>query len=260
MLEDNFTDVLRKALLGHGMSPAQAAARAGLDPGEIGRFLDGVFSGEIAERLASLLGLNPAAFRGHPLYQPVVPQLPGVRRLVLPFSGDHVNAWLLDGGEGGILFDTGAGEECLLGPAGAVANVALSAACITHSHRDHIGGVGELSGAGVNVLGPNGCPGVTIRAGDERALAGMRVRACDLSGHCEPALGYHVDGLELPVLVTGDALFAGSIGGCPTPARYQLALRTLREALDGLPDETVLLPGHGPATTLGAERRFNPFL
>ncbi len=75
-----------------------------------------------------------------------------------------------------------------------------------------------------------------------------------------PALGYHVDGFPIPVLVTGDALFAGSIGGCPTPARYQLALSRLREVLAPLPDETLLLPGHGLATTLGEERVANPFL
>jgi glyoxylase-like metal-dependent hydrolase (beta-lactamase superfamily II) len=62
------------------------------------------------------------------------------------------------------------------------------------------------------------------------------------------------------VLVTGDALFAGSIGGCATPAIYQHALRQLREILAPLPDPTVLLPGHGPATTLGEERSANPFL
>ena len=69
-----------------------------------------------------------------------------------------------------------------------------------------------------------------------------------------------MEGLERPVLVTGDALFAGSIGGCGTPAIYQHALRRLRDLLEPLPDETVLLPGHGPATTLCEERTANPFL
>jgi glyoxylase-like metal-dependent hydrolase (beta-lactamase superfamily II) len=86
------------------------------------------------------------------------------------------------------------------------------------------------------------------------------VRACELSGHYTPALGFHIEGLSRPVLVTGDALFAGSIGGCGTPEIYQLALRTLRATLAALPDETVLLPGHGSATTLGEERVSNPFL
>jgi glyoxylase-like metal-dependent hydrolase (beta-lactamase superfamily II) len=66
--------------------------------------------------------------------------------------------------------------------------------------------------------------------------------------------------LQAPALVTGDALFAGSIGGCATPAIYQQALRTLRAALAPLTDQTLLLPGHGPATTVGEERAGNPFL
>ena len=75
-----------------------------------------------------------------------------------------------------------------------------------------------------------------------------------------PSLGYHVEGLGAPVLLTGDALFAGSMGGCNTPELYQHALRRLHAVLDPLPDNTILLPGHGPATTLGEERAGNPFL
>jgi glyoxylase-like metal-dependent hydrolase (beta-lactamase superfamily II) len=75
-----------------------------------------------------------------------------------------------------------------------------------------------------------------------------------------PALGFHIERLARPVLVTGDAVFAGSMGGCASPAIYQHALRRLREVLAPLPDATVLLPGHGPQTSLGGERVANPFL
>jgi glyoxylase-like metal-dependent hydrolase (beta-lactamase superfamily II) len=75
-----------------------------------------------------------------------------------------------------------------------------------------------------------------------------------------PALGYHIGGLEVPVLVTGDAIFAGSMGGCRDESTYQQARRTLHAAIRPLPCSTVLLPGHGPATTLGEEWRRNPFL
>jgi glyoxylase-like metal-dependent hydrolase (beta-lactamase superfamily II) len=67
-------------------------------------------------------------------------------------------------------------------------------------------------------------------------------------------------GLEEPVLVTGDALFAGSMGGCASAVSYRHALRLLREVLGSLQASTVLLPGHGPATTMEEERMANPFL
>jgi glyoxylase-like metal-dependent hydrolase (beta-lactamase superfamily II) len=101
---------------------------------------------------------------------------------------------------------------------------------------------------------------IAMQPGDCVCCGSLVVRACELSGHYTPALGFHIEGLSRPVLVTGDALFAGSIGGCGTPEIYQLALRTLRATLAALPDETVLLPGHGSATTLGEERVSNPFL
>ncbi|RYD56127.1 MAG: hypothetical protein EOP83_21445, partial [Verrucomicrobiaceae bacterium] len=97
-------------------------------------------------------------------------------------------------------------------------------------------------------------PGESFRRGP------LIVRTVDLSGHYTPSLGYLVDGLSVPVLVTGDALFAGSMGGCDTPSLYQHALARLKDVLTSLPDSTVLLPGHGPATTLGEERSGNPFL
>ncbi|MCX6867772.1 MAG: hypothetical protein NTV46_16450, partial [Verrucomicrobia bacterium] len=99
-----------------------------------------------------------------------------------------------------------------------------------------------------------------MNPGDTICCGALTIRACDLSGHAVPALGFHVDGLAQPVLVTGDALFAGSMGGCGSPAIYQHALGRLREVLGPLTDSTVLLPGHGPATTLGEERAANPFL
>jgi hydroxyacylglutathione hydrolase len=53
---------------------------------------------------------------------------------------------------------------------------------------------------------------------------------------------------------------AYTIGGCPDSQTYRLALANLREHVFTLPDETLLLPGHGPATTIGKERKRNPFL
>lgn len=86
------------------------------------------------------------------------------------------------------------------------------------------------------------------------------IRVIALPGHCVGAVGYVVERIEPPVCVTGDALFAGSIGGCAPGEPYRQALDSLRKEVMTLPDETLLLPGHGPATTVGSERTANPFL
>ena len=68
---------------------------------------------------------------------------------------------------------------------------------------------------------------------------------------------YVIGGLESPVAIVGDAIFAGSMGG--GMVSYEDALRTNREKIMTLPDDTVLCPGHGPKTTVGEEKKNNPF-
>ncbi|MDP3850751.1 MAG: MBL fold metallo-hydrolase [Luteolibacter sp.] len=256
MLEDDFTYVLRKALAGHQLAPAEAAARAGLPEPSVLALLRGTFCADTARKLAPVLGLNPPAFSGHVLYQPPPLALAQVRHLDLPFRGGQVNAWLVSAGAERVLFDSGQDARDLIGKLDHLPDRAF----ITHAHHDHTGALEHLLRAGVPVHAA-GIPGtLAMKPGDAVCCGPFIVRACDLSGHAVPALGFHIDGLPAPVLVTGDALFAGSIGGCATPALYQQALRNLRAALAPLPDSTVLLPGHGPATTLAAERAANPFL
>jgi len=74
-------------------------------------------------------------------------------------------------------------------------------------------------------------------------------------------LGRRAVGDEPPVLFTGDALFADSIGRTDFPGADHTRLITgIRERILTWPDETVVYPGHGPATTIGHERRTNPYL
>lgn len=256
MLEDDFTYVLRKALTGHQLAPAEAAALAGISEHAVLSFLRGTFSAETARRLAPVLGLDAGAFAGHADYHPTPLALPAIHRFDLPFGDGQVNAWLIDADGSRILFDAGHEPRDLLRSPGDLPERAF----ITHAHRDHTGALHHLleHRIPVHAAGIHGT--IPMKPGDSVCCGPLIVRACDLSGHAVPALGYLIDGLPVPVLFTGDALFAGSIGGCASPALYQQALRNLRAALAPLPDTAVLLPGHGPATTLGEERRGNPFL
>jgi len=260
MLEDDFTYVLRKALAGHQLAPAEAAAQAGIAEHAVLSFLRGSFSAETARRLAPVLGLNAQAFAAHSTYQPKPLPLPQIHRLDLPFGKEQVNAWLLQAGGEWILFDAGCEPRDLVRAITPHCGRLPDRAFITHAHRDHVGGLDHLLEAGVPVHSA-GLPGtIFMKPGDTVICGPLTVRACDLSGHFVPALGYHIGGLQAPALVTGDALFAGSIGGCASPGLYQQALRHLRTTLAPLPEATVLLPGHGPATTLGEEQTGNPFL
>lgn len=260
MLEDDFTYVLRKGLTGHSLAPAEVAHRAGIPEAAVLGFLGGAFSAETARKLAPVLGLNAEAFSRHESYQPRAMDVPGIERLDLPFGSERVNAWLVCGGGPVILFDAGYEVGDVLREIGLRGGQGPERVFITHGHRDHVGGLGHFLAAGTPVHSADLRGTVLMKPGDRVCCGPLVIQACDVSGHAMPALGFHIEGLGRPVLVTGDALFAGSIGGCGSQEIYQHALRRLREVLAPLPDETVLLPGHGPATTLGEERVSNPFL
>ncbi len=251
MLEDDFTDVLKKAMVGCGVELQQVADAVNVDFAQLERFADGEFSEDTARAVAPFLGLKADAYAKHPSYQPAEVHVEGLQRLVMPFGPYDVNAWWLEAGGIKLLFDAGNAVPDLMEALPANPDEAF----ITHHHRDHVAGVKELIALGVMVHRVD-----LLEKGEEDSCGELKIKACDLSGHATPQFGFHIKGLEKPVLVVGDALFAGSIGKCGTPELYQHALERLHAVLDPLDASTILLPGHGPATTVGEERESNPFL
>jgi glyoxylase-like metal-dependent hydrolase (beta-lactamase superfamily II) len=260
MLEDHAGYVLRKALLGQGITPAEAAARAGVSLETVERFFAGGFDRDAARALARVLELDEEAFAAHADYLPKPVRIDGVHQLDLPFGEDQVNAWLLRKGDTVVLVDAGATAESLLEILAEQVPCDPTALLITHGHHDHVAGLGALGERGVPAMGARIDGAAELRPDESHQIGELTFRTCDLSGHYAPALGFLFDGFSQPVFAVGDAIFAGSIGGCKTPEIYRMALRTILDACRDLPDETVILPGHGPATTLGEERRSNPFL
>lgn len=102
-------------------------------------------------------------------------------------------------------------------------------------------------------------------------VAGLSIAVTHAPGHTEGSVLFTLDGIPEGLdareagldqtVLSGDVLFAGSIGRCDLPGGDQAAMaRSLRDVVLPLPDSSLVLPGHGPATTMAAERRSNPYL
>jgi hydroxyacylglutathione hydrolase len=92
-------------------------------------------------------------------------------------------------------------------------------------------------------------------------LAGVRLTVRHAPGHTQGSVMFSVDLDDSPGLLAGDVLFAGSVGRVDLPGgNWEVMLDSLRDVVLPLDDDTVVLPGHGRATTIGRERATNPYL
>jgi glyoxylase-like metal-dependent hydrolase (beta-lactamase superfamily II) len=128
---------------------------------------------------------------------------------------------------------------------------------LTHIHGDHVlelDRLKERTGARAFVSEREPIEGAEpFPDGAEFQIGNLRVQTRRTSGHARGGVTYVVAGLA----IVGDAMFAGSMGG--GLVSYEEALRTNRENILSLPDDTVICPGHGPLTTVGEEKLHNPF-
>jgi glyoxylase-like metal-dependent hydrolase (beta-lactamase superfamily II) len=154
-----------------------------------------------------------------------------------------------------------------------------AAVLVTHGHWDHLGGIADLAeGTGapvhmaederallehVNDYVPAGVrlrpytPDVLLDGNETLELAGLTFETLRVPGHSPAHLAYAVEG----ALFSGDVLFQGSVGRTDLPgADWDVLLRSIGTLAQRFPPETIVYPGHGPATTLGAELETNPFL
>ena len=148
---------------------------------------------------------------------------------------------------------------------------------VTHADVDHIGGVAALAdGTGAEVWAPAGEvealrsgttrggmhvaphePAHTVGGGDTIDVAGIAFEVLDVPGHSAGHVAFAAEG----ELFSGDLLFAGSVGRVDLQGGdWETLLASVQSLLDRFPPETVIHPGHGPATTLGRELQTNPFL
>lgn len=209
----------------------------------------------------------------------------GLKAGIVPVTPFQQNCTLLwdEGTKKGAVVDPGGDVDSILGAIRQV-GITVEKILITHGHTDHAGGASELKAAlgGIDVIGPhlgdkflldsmesqaasygfpakNLSPDAWLAEGDAVEVAGHRFDVLHCPGH-SPGSVVFVNKAQKFMLV-GDVLFRGSIGRTDFPYGDHDALITaIKTKLLPLGDDYAFICGHGPTSTIGAEKRGNPFI
>jgi glyoxylase-like metal-dependent hydrolase (beta-lactamase superfamily II) len=192
------------------------------------------------------------------------------------------NSYVLGAGGAGVLVDPGGEVPELLATAERL-GLEIEAIWLTHAHIDHLLGVGEaVERTGVDValheddrflydgaaeqgmafgleIAPLPAPGIALHDGARLSLGGLEVEVLHVPGHSPGHVAFWIPAAR--ALVSGDVLFAGSIGRTDLPGgSYDTLIASIRRQILPLGDDVRVYAGHGPPTSVGVERRTNPFL
>jgi hydroxyacylglutathione hydrolase len=267
-LEDSVADIIGKAQRGLGIDDEKLAAKIGVEPGELEAIKEvkGVAADKV-EKLARALKLGPKTLiaLAEGKYEPkVTPPHPGFFAANTKYGDMGVNAYLIWDVQTGLAaaFDTG-GDCTPLVEEIEKRGLTLQDIYLTHTHVDHVVELDRLcekagGSIGIHVNEAEAMAGAAPFApGVSFSLGRLSIESRDTSGHSPGGTTYHVHGLDRPLAIVGDALFAGSVGGIR--GDYVAALRRIRDNILSAQDGTVLAPGHGPLTTVIQEKTNNPF-
>lgn len=277
-IEDNATEVLRKVMLGKGISSEMLAEKSRLPLAQVRRLRRQRADEATCSRIACALGLSPeklkrldekfdaAKIAGIANDLP----LPEICSRHIMFCGNKVlpemtsNAYVLtdEAERRSVLFDCGMNASDLVDLLKSRKTDALDV-CLTHRHFDHADGLRELTDAFPNLR----IWDFSTFCFSERFFAvfecgKFRLRAISVPGHTKDSVVYVWENPPYespPIAFTGDTLFLGSVGGC-LPGKLQESIENIRSRLFNFLDpKTIVAPGHGPGTTLDAEISENPF-
>ncbi|MBV9646541.1 MAG: MBL fold metallo-hydrolase [Candidatus Eremiobacteraeota bacterium] len=271
MLEDAFGDILLKAKLGLRLNDAALARKTGLSADDLAAWTKGkgAPTEEEARAVALATGLDPgkladaAAERWHP--DTALPA--DVRHH--PNRPHPSNGYLffLEDGRTAALVDPAGYPKTIL-DAIAQGPYTLRYILITHKHADHCDATADVSRAfpaaqivmhkaDAFAIGPLASRALAIVDGEELPFGeGAAIRMRHTPGHTDGSSCF----LFRSTVFTGDTLFAGSVGrALGELSTYRDILDSVRTKLFCLDDATVVMPGHGPPTTIGEEKQHNPF-
>ncbi len=272
-LEDHYGDILQKARAGSGWGVEELARRTGLSTDRIDAMEHGAPHPPANEltTAATALGLEPMklqAIAGERWEPRPVHSTDSVIQVVGSLCGYAVNSYLVrdPASDEAAAVDTANAPDRMMGAA-RTAGLRLSAILLTHAHPDHVGGLDRLqAGSGARLVAhPLDQPALGFlwkegrdQLANEEAVirvGGATLRVRWVPGHTHSGVCYVGDG----VVFVGDCLFAGSVGRARSTSDYRRLLEGIRAKIFTLPDETIIYPGHGSATTVGEERAHNPF-
>ncbi len=270
-LEDDYTDIIKKAKAGLGVPTETLSKKTYIPEDRLNLIESGssIPTQEEVMNLARVLELD-----GRRLWEittnnwrPAPIPLSLTEGLLLihgNVGGYGVNSYVVFDMEtkDGILFDTACNPRGIFG---ILKNhgIKLKAIFLTHLHGDHIGWIEKiLKSYPVDIYSGGKIGGIQhsmesiVRDGDRYGFGRLSIECLSTPGHTPDSFCYTIDGM----CFVGDTMFAGSIGRSNPPSMYKTHLKSIKEKILSLPEDTILLPGHGPATTVREEKEHNPFL
>jgi len=276
-LEDDFSDIIKKARQGQGLSLGDVAYRCGVPAGELSVLERGGRKPTEPEvqGLASALGLRAGPLADIAL-KDWLPRPSPLLMMVVTIHGDiggyAVKGYVLsdEQSKDAIVIDTGYNSRATIETLQRI-GLRLTGLCLTHGHADHAGGMDEIlqrwpvpvflgkQDTGMLSWRPPQRLLVSPEDGQPIPVGRFTVRCITTPGHTPGGMCYRVEGGDYDLCFVGDTLFAGSIGRANPPSLYPEHLQSVRRRVLTLPADAVLLPGHGPGTTVGEELAHNPF-